>query len=82
MSQCGKCGNSTFRAQEQNVSGATFKLVFVQCSSCGTPVGVTTFFDPGIMLNQQKNTLQNLESKINRVDSMLQQVLHYVQQRR
>ena len=40
MTTCIKCGNTRFEIKETPVSGSRFRLLFVQCSSCGGAIAV------------------------------------------
>lgn len=40
QSKCPKCENTVFEMRTMSPLGATFKVCFVQCSKCGTVVGV------------------------------------------
>lgn len=51
-STCVKCGNGNFEAIEYSPSGSSFKLVFIQCSSCGGVVGVMDFYNIGDRLTE------------------------------
>jgi predicted nucleic-acid-binding Zn-ribbon protein len=46
-STCVKCGNTSFEVKEVSPNGSNFKLIFVQCASCGGVVGVTEYFNIG-----------------------------------
>ncbi len=52
QSTCVKCGNHRFETAETEPKGSAFKLVFVQCSSCGGVVGVTEYYNTGSMLEK------------------------------
>ena len=42
-SKCGSCEGTEFEmVQQDDVRGSRYKLMFVQCASCGAVVGVTT----------------------------------------
>ena len=41
VSKCIKCDGTAFEVQLKEPHGALFKLLFVQCQSCGAVVGVT-----------------------------------------
>lgn len=42
-SRCPKCEGHQFEIVEKEVRNARFKMMFVQCSSCGTVVGVRDY---------------------------------------
>jgi predicted nucleic-acid-binding Zn-ribbon protein len=46
-STCVKCGSTSFETKEASPNGSNFKLIFVQCASCGGVVGVTEYFNIG-----------------------------------
>jgi len=51
-STCVRCGNGTFETKENTPSKSAFKLIFVQCSSCGGVVGVIDFYNIGDRLTE------------------------------
>jgi transcription initiation factor IIE alpha subunit len=67
MSKCVKCGGGFFKIQEQSPAGSTFKVYFVQCSSCDTPIGVLEYSNSGAMI-------EGLEHKINSLKQEIQQI--------
>lgn len=44
---CIKCGNSTFEVKENAPKNSNFKIMFIQCTSCGGVVGVMDYFNIG-----------------------------------
>ncbi|WP_119054998.1 hypothetical protein [Acinetobacter colistiniresistens] len=68
-SKCGSCGSSTFELVEQDgIRNSNFKLTFVQCSSCGVPIGVMDYYNIGDKLDVMENRIKNIESTIGNVD--------------
>ena len=45
MSSCPKCGAHRFEMKESSPTGSKFRIMFIQCASCGTVVGVTDFYN-------------------------------------
>ncbi len=56
-STCIKCGNHTFEVKEAAPRDSAYKLLFVQCSSCGGVVGVMDFSNIGAMLYKMQKKL-------------------------
>ena len=56
-STCPKCTNSRFEIVENEPTGSNFKLMFVQCNSCGAVVGVTDYYNVGALLQEIKKHL-------------------------
>ncbi len=52
LPSCPKCSNHLFQATQISVSGARFKYTVVNCTSCGTIVGMMDFYNIGNMLLQ------------------------------
>ncbi len=44
-SRCPKCGSTFFEMEEGKIQGSKFRLLFIQCGSCGTVVGVQELFN-------------------------------------
>jgi len=58
ISRCPKCEGSYFEMVENsNVQGAKFKIMFIQCSSCGSVVGTTDYYNVPTLLNKIANKL-------------------------
>jgi uncharacterized Zn finger protein len=69
MSSCPKCGNHAFQLQENTPTGSAYKLMFVQCSSCGSVVGVMDYFNIGTLIKQQNEAIKKIAGALNiRVD--------------
>ncbi len=51
-SSCPKCDGTTFEMKEGKVEKSVFRLMFVQCKSCGAVVGVTEYFNTSGMLQK------------------------------
>ncbi|MDH0032043.1 MULTISPECIES: hypothetical protein [unclassified Acinetobacter] len=82
-SKCGSCGSSTFELVEQDrIRNSNFKLTFVQCSSCGVPIGVMDYYNIGDRLNDLEKRLKNIESTIGNVDHNVVAVAELVKKKK
>ena len=68
-STCPKCGSTSFELKENVPATSNFKLLFVQCSSCGCVVGVMDYLNIG-------STLEKIEKKIDTLSAQLNNVYH------
>lgn len=59
-SKCPKCDHTHFEVKENSPTHSNFKLLFVQCSSCGTVVGTMDYYNIGTRLTE-------LEKKIDEI---------------
>lgn len=67
MSTCGKCGSHLFKVQSNEPQGSAFVVYFVQCTSCGIPVGVLEYANSAALL-------EGIEKKIDSLSSSMQQI--------
>lgn len=65
MSSCPKCDSHIFQLQEHAPAGSNYKLMFVQCSSCGTVVGVMDYLNIGALMEQQNEAIRKIAKALN-----------------
>ena len=65
ISKCGSCGGARFELKENSPSKSNFKINFVQCVSCGVPVGVIDYYDVHSKLNEIAQKIEDIEQKLN-----------------
>ena len=52
-STCVKCNGTIFEVKENaNVRHSAFKIMFIQCASCGAVVGTTDYFNVPSLLEK------------------------------
>lgn len=64
VSKCIKCDSNSFEISEIKARGSNFKLMAVQCSSCGGVVGIQEFMNIGAMLFRQNGVLNKIAAKL------------------
>jgi hypothetical protein len=71
VSTCIKCNGHSFELALFTPLGDSRKLTIVQCSACGTPVGV---MDPamGPQIEALKNQIAAIDERLNRIAKALQ----------
>jgi len=74
FSTCGKCGGHSFELSEVEPRGSRVKMYFVQCGSCGTPVGVTDFFPNSTMINR----IDAIDKKLKSIEGEVDTVSHNI----
>jgi hypothetical protein len=86
LPQCEKCNGLSFELKEFSPVGGRFKMYFVQCSSCKNKVGVTDYFHTNSIVekesNEIKNSISNLERKVDQLSYNLQQIINHLNSRR
>lgn len=50
ISKCPKCDSTFFEIKEAEPRNSSFKIMFIQCSSCGAVVGVTDYYNTSTLL--------------------------------
>ena len=81
VSSCPKCVGHFFEIVENSPKNGTFKSLFIQCSSCGTVVGTTTYYDAGHISNQNQEKIKLLSQQLADVQHQLQQIQHQLSRR-
>lgn len=71
LSKCPKCNNGFFELKSVEARGARYKQNFIQCSSCGTPVGVLGYYDAGSLVKEQAAEIKKLHNEIAAIQSSL-----------
>lgn len=74
-SKCAKCNSFSFEIVEQSPRNSKYKFFFVQCSVCGSPIGVLEYFNSGAKIEIVENKIQSLERKIDNLEFILRQKL-------
>lgn len=57
-SRCPKCDGTSFEMAEAKITGAAYRHYFIQCSTCGSVVGVTEFFNISNLIHQLAKKLR------------------------
>lgn len=65
MSKCGHCGNHSFEVKEVSPSGSRYKMYFVQCASCGVPVGSMEYISNNVLLQKLTDAVKNIANAMN-----------------
>lgn len=70
VSTCLKCAGHSFELALLTPMGESHKLTIVQCSGCGTPIGV---LDPasGLLLNALKGQIAAIDARLTRIAKAL-----------
>jgi hypothetical protein len=76
---CGRCGGHFFELKVNEPYDARFKTMFIQCRSCGTPVGVQDYYNLGQLLKEQEKKLKQLESRLSGIQSALDGIVRALQ---
>jgi len=65
QSQCIKCGSTQFEVvHANNLEGTTRAVLFVQCTDCGSVVGVLDFLNVSVKAERLKNDLRAMIEKL------------------
>lgn len=76
---CAKCGGHSYEVRIVEPVGSNFKQNLLQCTACGTPVGVLDFYNLGNLLKDQEKEISGLKRQLSNLESAVQQILQYVQ---
>lgn len=76
VSKCPKCEAMSFKVVTQEPGGSNFKINFVQCSACQTPIGTMDYFNTGAQLEKQKTEIDQMHQRLKNMESTLHQIAH------
>ena len=86
LSTCAKCDGHNFEVVTQEPSGSNFKLIFVKCSICKAPIGVTEYYNAGAEFLRQKEQIEALSShlssieiRLSNIEILLSQITNHLQ---
>lgn len=68
---CAKCGGHRFQLAEHTLINAAYKMNIAQCTSCGAPIGITPYYDPGIKAKNVEEKVDKLEREIDDIKNIL-----------
>lgn len=73
MSKCPKCviNSYSFEVVENSPRGSNFKLWFVQCVICKSPIGAMEYFNSSVKMDALE---RKLSSKLDEIDNMIRQL--------
>lgn len=74
ITNCGKCGGKSFGATELSPQDSSYKVVAVQCLGCGTPIGITDYYNSATLIHQQTAKLTELDRKIDDLQRKIRQI--------
>jgi hypothetical protein len=63
-STCGHCGGTRFEVKEVVPNGLNYKLFFVQCASCGVPIGSMEYMSISTMIHTQNEAIKKIASAV------------------
>ena len=64
VSKCGSCGNHSFELKEVSPHTSRYKMFFVQCQSCGVPVGVAPYSNTAFAIEQLTEKVEALGRRL------------------
>jgi len=82
VSNCPKCDGHMFKVVTQEPTDSRYKLNFVQCSTCNVPIGVLNFLNTAAQLEEQKESITKISSRLSSIENTLNQIAYVLNQRR
>jgi hypothetical protein len=81
ITKCGKCDSTQFKVKEIEPIDSAYKLIAVQCNSCGTPFGVTDYYSAGTLIKNQEKQMKEMSDRLAAMEHTLRQIAHALNQR-
>jgi len=79
-SLCPKCENHTFEMVEVEPGNWRFKIMFVQCTKCGTVVGTMDYFNLSTLIHELKEKVDILDNKLEDIEYELVDIKNHIKQ--
>ena len=64
-STCPKCENTTFEMVENSPRNSQFKVMFIQCASCGAVIGVADYYNIGNQNVKTQEAIKKIARQLN-----------------
>ena len=74
LSKCPSCDHRMFEMVENEPYKSNFKYMFIQCSKCGSVVGLTEYFNVGKLVKDQQNSIDSLKKQVSYLTSLVESV--------
>lgn len=82
-SRCIKCNSSGFEMVEKSdIAHSKFKIMFIQCSGCGSVVGTMEYHHIGSKLKEIEDRLKSVESYAANIDENVVKVFNKVSKKK
>jgi len=81
ISKCIKCGGMSFEIQEQSPGQSRYKMYFVQCVSCGAPIGVTDFYNTSDRIGVLEDKINKLSREMSNIEFQIRDLVHRLKNR-
>lgn len=70
ISKCPRCQKSYFETVVQSPKNSNYKLIFVQCQSCQSVVGVLDYYNIGTLAKDIEKKVDSLSSQIRNISNV------------
>ena len=74
ISKCTGCGSTRFEVKQAEPAQSAYKIMFVQCSSCGGVVGSMPYYDAGVLAKDNQKSLKEIKTQIESLEYSLAQI--------
>ena len=71
VSTCVRCGKMGFEMKVGEPTGSRYKVLYIQCKSCGGVAGVTDYQNTSVELDGLKKEVHDLAQKVSGVRSAI-----------
>lgn len=84
-SKCPKCENGYFEVTENSPAKSNFKLLFVQCSRCGSVVGTMDYWNIGTLIKELERKIgfgsstSNINSNLDVINQNIARLFQHIQ---
>jgi hypothetical protein len=81
LAKCGHCGGAFTKVVTLEPQGANYKQLAVCCSSCSSILGITEFYNTGVLVKNAEKEISALKAKVDRLQATVDQIHHAMRTR-
>lgn len=67
ITTCIKCKGTFFELKTIEPNGSNFKVNVVQCSACGSPIGLVDYYDTHSSIELTNSKIKNLHDEVSQI---------------
>ena len=81
MAKCGHCNSIGTRLEEISPAGGQYKMMAICCSSCGAILGVTNYFNSGVIVKGMEKTVDGMKLELDKVSTTVRDIQNTLRRR-
>jgi hypothetical protein len=81
MAKCGHCNQIGTKLTEISPTGGTYKMMAICCISCSSILGVTDYFNSGVLLKNAEKERADMKTTLGQILTLAKQMADSLRRR-